>query len=552
MTHRGGEKAKNGVIFPELNFEVENLIAAGSPVPIMVLSRGDLQIKDGNFQSGLKMPRCNHYFNLYHPVDPIAYRVEPLIKPEMRSTPSVELPVANSVKDMSFVQLQEFYGRLTTPLHGISRIDHVLKRWKREGMMALAKAAASHSSYWETEDVVLFTLLQICRPVTERLHSYTRAERPLPLLGRGNQPLTPMTKVLTTGSAVVRDGCSGFWYEKVFILTDERIFVNGSIDELTCRKRGSIALSHTTYAEYGEDPFTLSLKSDGVVHLLKARTTEVRDEWIKDINRTVSSITPGSVHIRRASSSLQLPTDVSIDYFGSIRTGTLSKKGESSWMDGWKNRWFVLHENRLDFYETPPNLVPCNQFRVTGSSVHSYSQGYLFRILSQTGTSREFRVKDKAAFDLWIKALSKIDQVEMVFCDDVVEGSQSAVVILADAANRDSMSAKVSVQGHQVLLDETKGTQYAAFVIHVKTASGNSVVLRRFSEFKKLHQKLKSLFPDDKMPELPHSRLWNKFDPIYLKRKAVNLQAYLEKVSALCTENRGFPVLMKFLSDEVL
>lgn len=57
----------------------------------MILSRGDLNIKDGNFSVGIKMPNCRRYYNIFHPIDPIAYRVEPLIKQDMHDKEPVQL-----------------------------------------------------------------------------------------------------------------------------------------------------------------------------------------------------------------------------------------------------------------------------------------------------------------------------------------------------------------------------------------------------------------------------------------------------------------------------
>ncbi len=55
-------------------------------------------------------------------------------------------------------------GTMTVNRFG-ARIDYVMRRRKREGVIELAYAPASHSSYWDSEDVVLFCLMQICRPV---------------------------------------------------------------------------------------------------------------------------------------------------------------------------------------------------------------------------------------------------------------------------------------------------------------------------------------------------------------------------------------------------
>ncbi|GMF16738.1 unnamed protein product [Phytophthora lilii] len=65
--------------------------SSASPVGVMILARGDLDIKDGEFTPGIKIPNCRRYFNVYHPIDPIAYRIEPLIKQEMHDKEPVQL-----------------------------------------------------------------------------------------------------------------------------------------------------------------------------------------------------------------------------------------------------------------------------------------------------------------------------------------------------------------------------------------------------------------------------------------------------------------------------
>ena len=62
-----------------------------SPVGVMILARGDLNIDEGKFTPGIKNPNCRRYFNVYHPIDPVAYRIEPLIKQEMHDKEPVQL-----------------------------------------------------------------------------------------------------------------------------------------------------------------------------------------------------------------------------------------------------------------------------------------------------------------------------------------------------------------------------------------------------------------------------------------------------------------------------
>jgi phospholipase DDHD1 len=57
----------------------------------MVLSRGELNLENGQFNEGIKMPNCARYYNIFHPIDPIAYRVEPLIREDMHDKPPVQL-----------------------------------------------------------------------------------------------------------------------------------------------------------------------------------------------------------------------------------------------------------------------------------------------------------------------------------------------------------------------------------------------------------------------------------------------------------------------------
>uniref|UniRef100_M4BKN5 DDHD domain-containing protein n=1 Tax=Hyaloperonospora arabidopsidis (strain Emoy2) TaxID=559515 RepID=M4BKN5_HYAAE len=62
-------------LVPKLAFDVEDLFCFGSPVGLFLNVRG--QKLDRNFQ----LPRCRRLFNIYHPYDPVAYRIEPIMNP---------------------------------------------------------------------------------------------------------------------------------------------------------------------------------------------------------------------------------------------------------------------------------------------------------------------------------------------------------------------------------------------------------------------------------------------------------------------------------------
>ena len=99
----------------QLDFECENLFALGSPIALFQMLKGrtivarkrdkdlvaesqfDL-VKDPLSQPKsplpvtVSSPKCLQLFNIFHPTDPIAYRIEPLISPAMASLKPQPLP----------------------------------------------------------------------------------------------------------------------------------------------------------------------------------------------------------------------------------------------------------------------------------------------------------------------------------------------------------------------------------------------------------------------------------------------------------------------------
>ncbi|GAB9464851.1 hypothetical protein Gpo141_00002275 [Globisporangium polare] len=70
-------------IVPKLAFEVEDLFCFGSPVGLFLNVRG--QKLDRDFH----LPTCRRLFNIYHPYDPVAYRIEPIVNPRRANSKAV-------------------------------------------------------------------------------------------------------------------------------------------------------------------------------------------------------------------------------------------------------------------------------------------------------------------------------------------------------------------------------------------------------------------------------------------------------------------------------
>lgn len=73
--------------YPQLNFHPRAFFALGSPIGMFVTVRGiDMLGED------FLLPTCPAFFNIFHPFDPVAYRIETLINPEARKYRPMLIP----------------------------------------------------------------------------------------------------------------------------------------------------------------------------------------------------------------------------------------------------------------------------------------------------------------------------------------------------------------------------------------------------------------------------------------------------------------------------
>ncbi|XP_041921612.1 SEC23-interacting protein isoform X3 [Alosa sapidissima] len=70
------------VIYHALDFEPSNFFALGSPIGMFLTVRGLERIEET-----YQLPTCKRFFNIYHPLDPVAYRIEPMILPDLDLKP---------------------------------------------------------------------------------------------------------------------------------------------------------------------------------------------------------------------------------------------------------------------------------------------------------------------------------------------------------------------------------------------------------------------------------------------------------------------------------
>ncbi|KFZ53613.1 Phospholipase DDHD2, partial [Antrostomus carolinensis] len=172
--------------YPQLNYKPTIFFAFGSPIGMFLTVRGVKRINPN-----YSLPTCKGFFNIFHPFDPVAYRIEPMIVPDLEFEPML-LPHHKGRKRMhlaveaastdaeaeaeSSVEKQPDTKPDETPpaavkeeaplinvgrLNGGNRIDYVLQEKPIESFNEYLFALQGHLCYWESEDTVLLVLKEI-------------------------------------------------------------------------------------------------------------------------------------------------------------------------------------------------------------------------------------------------------------------------------------------------------------------------------------------------------------------------------------------------------
>ncbi|XP_076006983.1 triacylglycerol hydrolase DDHD2 [Genypterus blacodes] len=206
--------------YPQLAFFPQTFFAFGSPIGMFLTVRGLKRI-DPNYT----FPTCKSFYNIYHPYDPVAYRIEPMIVSEVDLEPMLiphhkgrkrmHLELKDSLTRMGMDLKNNVLGSLRTAwqsfarlpvaalppvdagdstiednlqetqglceeaepslleeetdqheikvgmLNGGRRIDYVLQEKPIESFNEYLFAIQSHLCYWESEDTALLLLKEI-------------------------------------------------------------------------------------------------------------------------------------------------------------------------------------------------------------------------------------------------------------------------------------------------------------------------------------------------------------------------------------------------------
>ncbi|XP_025059218.1 phospholipase DDHD2 isoform X3 [Alligator sinensis] len=205
--------------YPQLIYKPAIFFAFGSPIGMFLTVRGVKRI-----DPSYSLPTCKGFFNIFHPFDPVAYRIEPMIVPDMEFEPMLlphhkgrkrmHLELKEGLTRMSMDLKNNLLGSLRVAwqsftraplpaveaastesetesqncsdgqtevkpneppaaakeeaspinvgmLNGGHRIDYVLQEKPIESFNEYLFALQGHLCYWESEDTVLLVLKEI-------------------------------------------------------------------------------------------------------------------------------------------------------------------------------------------------------------------------------------------------------------------------------------------------------------------------------------------------------------------------------------------------------
>ncbi|XP_024280179.1 SEC23-interacting protein isoform X1 [Oncorhynchus tshawytscha] len=146
------------VVYHTLDFEPVNFFALGSPIGMFLTVRGLEKIEE-NYQ----LPTCKGFFNIYHPLDPVAYRIEPMILPDLDLKP-VLIPHHKGRKRLH-LELKESLSRMGSDLkHGF--ISSLKSAWQ-----TLNDFARAHTSNAQLAAELAMVANQIKEEEEKHAHS---------------------------------------------------------------------------------------------------------------------------------------------------------------------------------------------------------------------------------------------------------------------------------------------------------------------------------------------------------------------------------------------
>lgn len=117
--------------YPQLVFSPMSFFALGSPIGMFICVRGIEELGED-----FKLPTCPNFFNIFHPFDPVAYRIESLINAELSKLRPVQIPHHKGRKRMH-LELKDTVSRVSADIKQ-KIVDSMKSTWDSFYQLAIS------------------------------------------------------------------------------------------------------------------------------------------------------------------------------------------------------------------------------------------------------------------------------------------------------------------------------------------------------------------------------------------------------------------------------
>ncbi|XP_077094659.1 phospholipase DDHD1 isoform X2 [Siphateles boraxobius] len=137
-----GLKASKPAPFPTLKFKVENFFCMGSPLAVFLALRGIRPGNTGDQDHIMPKSICQRLFNIFHPTDPVAYRLEPLVLKHYSNIAPVQIHWCNTTNSSPYDEIRPTYINVSNDTDNSPSTSPILaSRHYGESITNLGKAS---------------------------------------------------------------------------------------------------------------------------------------------------------------------------------------------------------------------------------------------------------------------------------------------------------------------------------------------------------------------------------------------------------------------------
>uniref|UniRef100_A0A8C7UIC6 DDHD domain containing 1a n=1 Tax=Oncorhynchus mykiss TaxID=8022 RepID=A0A8C7UIC6_ONCMY len=145
-----GLEASKPLALPALKFKVENFFCMGSPLAVFLALRGIRPGNSGEQDHILPRSICQRLFNIFHPTDPVAYRLEPLILKHYSNIAPAQIHWCSAIDPTPYDEIRPtFINPQKDPMSDTESIPSpttspvLARKYYGESIASMGKATAS-------------------------------------------------------------------------------------------------------------------------------------------------------------------------------------------------------------------------------------------------------------------------------------------------------------------------------------------------------------------------------------------------------------------------